>query len=165
MPDKPISPDHREGAYPLRESATSDALLETAARPFLSYSFLFKSWMRASDAKIISDGHVIIAANEEVAATFGYHASDLIGKSVDTLLPEAVRERHAKHRAGYVRHPKNRPMGAGGVLKARHKDGSEFSVVVNLLYNTDPNETQIEATVRRVDDDGAISPETAAVDE
>lgn len=135
------------------ESATTDALLETAARPFLSYSFLFKAWARSSDAKIISDGEKIIAVNEEVCATFGYHPSELIGKCIDILLPENVRQRHELHRAGYVRHPVNRPMGAGGTLKARHKDGSEFSVVVNLLYHTGTDQTQIEATIRRVHED------------
>lgn len=136
----------------LNESATTDALLETAARPFLSYSFLFKSWMRSSDAKIISDGDKIIAVNEEVCATFGYHPSELIGQSVDLLVPEAVRSKHKGFREGYVRHPRNRPMGAGGTLKGRHKKGHEFPVVINLIYNTDTNETLIEATVRRVED-------------
>ena len=135
------------------ESATTDALLETAARPFLSYSFLFKAWARSSDAKIISDGERIIAVNEEVCATFGYHPSERIGQSVDILLPEAMRTKHQAHRAGYIRHPVNRPMGAGGTLKARHKDGSEFPVVVNLLYHTGTDQTQIEATVRRVHED------------
>lgn len=147
MPDEFLSP-----ASPLNESATTDALLETAARPFLSYSFLFKSWMRSSDAKIISDGDKIIAVNEEVCATFGYHPSELIGHAVDMLVPESVRPKHKGFREGYVRHPKNRPMGAGGVLMARHKSGREFSVVINLLYNTDSTETLIEATIRRVDD-------------
>lgn len=148
------SPDEipNDSASALNESATTDALLETAARPFLSYSFLFKSWMRSSDAKIISDGEKIIAVNEEVCATFGYHPSELIGQGVDMLLPETMREKHKGYRESYVRHPKNRPMGAGGTLKARHKNGTEFPVVINLLYNTDTAETQIEATVRRVDD-------------
>jgi hypothetical protein len=43
-------------------------------------------------------------------------------------------------------------MGAGGTLKGRHKSGREFPVVINLIYNTDTNETLIEATVRRVED-------------
>lgn len=134
------------------QETPTDALLQAAARPLLTYSFLFKSWMRSSDAKIISDGEKILAVNEEVCATFGYHPSELIGQNVDMLLPEAARPQHKGFRDGYVRHPRNRPMGAGGTLKARHKNGSEFPVVINLLYNTDPNETQIEATVRRVDD-------------
>ncbi len=136
----------------MNESATTDALLETAARPFLSYSFLFKSWMRSSDAKIISDGEKIIAVNEEVCATFGYHPSELIGQSVDILVPESIRPKHKGFREGYVKHPRNRPMGAGGVLKGKHKKGHEFPVVINLIYNTDTNETLIEATVRRVED-------------
>lgn len=136
----------------LNESATTDALLETAARPFLSYSFLFKSWMRSSDAKIISDGERIIAVNEEVCATFGYHPSELIGQGIDMLVPESIRSKHKGFREGYVKHPRNRPMGAGGVLKGKHKKGHEFPVVINLIYNTDTNETLIEATVRRVED-------------
>ena len=145
-------PDENSPHTSMNESATSDALLETAARPFLSYSFLFKSWMRSSDAKIISDGEKIIAVNEEVCATFGYHPSELIGASIDILVPESVRPKHKGFREGYVNHPRNRPMGAGGVLKGRHKKGHEFPVVINLIYNTDTNETLIEATVRRVED-------------
>jgi len=145
-------PDESSTNTSMNESATTDALLETAARPFLSYSFLFKSWMRSSDAKIISDGEKIIAVNEEVCATFGYHPSELIGQAIDLLVPETTRPKHKGFREGYVRHPKNRPMGAGGVLKARHKKGHEFPVVINLIYNTDTNETLIEATVRRVED-------------
>lgn len=147
MPEPDESPNTS-----MNESTTTDALLETAARPFLSYSFLFKSWMRSSDAKIISDGERIIAVNEEVCATFGYHPSELIGQPIDTLVPEVIRSKHKGFRESYVRHPKNRPMSAGGTLKARHKKGHEFPVVINLIYNTDTNETLIEATVRRVED-------------
>jgi PAS domain S-box-containing protein len=136
----------------MEDSANADALLETAARPLLSYSFLFKAWMRSSDAKIISDGETIFAVNEEVCATFGYHPSQLLRQCIDMLLPDSLRSEHKKYREGYVRHPKNRPMGAGGALKARHKNGSEFPVVINLLYNTDTDETLIEATIRRIDD-------------
>lgn len=145
-------PDNETPNPSLSESAITDALLETTARPFLSYSFLFKSWMRSSDAKIISDGEKIIAVNEEVCATFGYHPSELIGQGVDMLVPESTRAAHKGFREGYVRHPRNRPMGAGGVLKGKHKKGHEFSVVINLIYHTDTDETLIEATVRRVED-------------
>jgi len=147
-----VSEDTKDAITALDESATTDALLETAARPFLSYSFLFKSWMRSSDAKIISDGERIIAVNEEVCATFGYHPSELIGQSIDKLLVDEDVPNHKGFREGYVRHPKNRPMGAGGVLRAKHKNGMPFPVVINLLYNTDTQETQIEATIRRVDE-------------
>lgn len=130
----------------------TDVLLESAARPFLTYSFLFKSWMRSSDAKIVSDGEIMFAVNEEMGAMFGYHPSELIGQCVDMLVPEARRSKHQGLREGYKAYPKNRPMDAGRILKARHKTGREFSVVINLLYNTEAHETLIEATIRRVDD-------------
>lgn len=134
------------------EPDSTNTLLELVARQFLSYSFLLKSWMRSSDAKIVSDGEKIVAVNEEVSATFGYHPSELIGNEVDMLVPEGVRPQHKTHRQGYKSHPKNRPMYSGATLKARHKDGTEFPAVIDLLYNTEPNETLIEASIRRVDD-------------
>jgi PAS domain S-box-containing protein len=136
----------------MSETPSDDLVLESAARPFLSYAFLFKSWMRSNDAKLVSDGEIMFAVNEEIGAMFGYHPSELIGKCVDVLVPESVRPRHIGLREGYKAHPKNRPMDAGRVLKARHKSGREFSVVINLLYNTEASETLIEATIRRVDD-------------
>jgi PAS domain S-box-containing protein len=144
-------PDEESPDTSLNEPTTTDALLETAARPFLSYSFLFKSWMRSSDAKIISDGETMFAVNEEVCATFGYHPSELIGKCVDMLLPQTLRPKHKGFREGYREHPMNRPMGASRTLKGLHKSGREFPVKIDLLYNTDVNETLIEATIRRVE--------------
>lgn len=136
----------------MNENPTNDTVLESTARSFLSYAFLFKSWMRSNDAKIVSDGETMVAVNEEMSAMFGYHQSELIGQCVDMLVPEGIRPRHKGLREGYKAHPKNRPMFAGNVLKARHKSGREFSVVINLLYSTEASETLIEATIRRVDD-------------
>ena len=68
---------------------------------------------------------------------FGYDSDELIGQSIDVLLPEHLRHRHAQHRVAYVAAPRLRPMGAGRELTGRRRDGSEFPI--DVMLNTTVN--------------------------
>jgi PAS domain S-box-containing protein len=87
----------------------------------------------APDAIVIVDraGRIVIA-NSQAEQMFGYRRSELVGQSVDILLPERLRANHAGHRAGYVTEPHTRPMGVGLDLVAERKDGSIFPVEISL---------------------------------
>jgi PAS domain S-box-containing protein len=74
----------------------------------------------------------IVQANAQTEAMFGYRRDNLLGESVEMLVPERFRERHLGHRAGYGHEPQPRPMGAGLELYGRRKDGSEFPVDIML---------------------------------
>lgn len=63
---------------------------------------------------------------------FGYRREDLLGKSVEMLIPERFRPRHTEHRSRYFAAPATRPMGAGYELSAQRRDGSEFPVEISL---------------------------------
>ena len=63
---------------------------------------------------------------------FGYTSAELIGESVDVLVPNASRTAHVGLRQGYLRHPQSRNMGAGREIFGRRKDGSEVSIEVRL---------------------------------
>lgn len=126
--------------------------LQQVAGSLLSYGFLLNSFMRSADAKVVADAEKIIAVSEEVAAIFGYHPSEIIGQPVEALLPDSLREIHKQHRTGYNRHPKNRPMGAGAILRGRHKNGREFQVIVNLNRYIDTSGLLVEATIRVVEE-------------
>jgi len=85
------------------------------------------------DSAVAVDGKgTIVAINERTEAYFGYSASELEGKSIETLVPERFRHPHRSRRAGYSSSPRARPMGAGLDLYARRKDGSEFPVDISL---------------------------------
>jgi PAS domain S-box-containing protein len=71
-------------------------------------------------------------ANPQVEATFGYARAELIGRAVETLLPERLHDRHRGHRTSFVQHPVARPMGIGLDLAGRRKDGREFPVEISL---------------------------------
>jgi PAS domain S-box-containing protein len=87
----------------------------------------------APDAVVIADADGrIVLVNHQTEELFGYDRDELLGRPVETLLPERFHERHVAHRAGYVAHPETRPMGAGLELAGRRKDGTEFPVDISL---------------------------------
>jgi PAS domain S-box-containing protein len=75
---------------------------------------------------------LIRRANPKAQELFGYTSEELEGQSIDILIPDRIRARHAGHRKDYFAAPRNRPMGIGMDLTARRKDGSEFPVEVSL---------------------------------
>src|SRR5581483_9275965 len=74
----------------------------------------------------------IVRINPQAEQMFGYYWDELLGKPVETLIPERFREQHVIFRAGYLNEPHTRPMGARLELYGKRKDGSEFSVDVLL---------------------------------
>ena len=82
---------------------------------------------------VIADKRGCISdVNAQALQMFGYGRKELLGKSVETLLPERLRESHEGHRTGYSKDPHARPMGVGMELFARRKDGTEFPVEISL---------------------------------
>lgn len=87
----------------------------------------------APDAIVgIDPDGTIILVNALCEATFGYSRAELLGQTLEELLPFQHRDGHIKHRAAYVKSPSLRPMGVGRDLLARRKDGTEFPVTVML---------------------------------
>jgi two-component system cell cycle sensor histidine kinase/response regulator CckA len=74
----------------------------------------------------------IIDANTQALHMFGYERGELIGESIEKLMPERLRSSHQEHRSGFVREPHTRPMGLGMELLACRKDGTEFPVEIGL---------------------------------
>ena len=74
----------------------------------------------------------VIDANTQALAMFGYQRGELIGESIEILLPERFRQSHQAQRSGYVKGAHARPMGVGMELFALRKDGTEFPVEIGL---------------------------------
>jgi len=75
-----------------------------------------------------------VMANPATHAMFGYAPSELLGQSVDLLVPEQLRGVHASHRERYFSSPQSRPMGLGLDLQGRRRDGREFFAEISLSY-------------------------------
>ena len=94
----------------------------------------------------------MVHANSRFEVLFGYPRENLIGHSVEMLLPERLRSVHRAHRADYAEAPVTRPMGAGLDLWARHADGSEFPVEIALSPVTTSHGMRTIMVVRQAED-------------
>jgi PAS domain S-box-containing protein len=85
------------------------------------------------DAIIVTDREGKIAeVNGQVERFFGYDRAELLGQTVEILVPERFRSAHVGHRKEYSAHAQTRPMGVGLELYGRRKDGAEFPVDIML---------------------------------
>jgi len=94
----------------------------------------FRSLVEAAPGAIVitdEDGRIAFV-NDHTEVLFGYQRSELLGHSVEMLVPERFRGAHVSHRGAYRSLPSQRPMGSGLDLVARRRDGSEFPIDVSL---------------------------------
>ena len=97
-----------------------------------------EAWFRsilesAPDGMLVVDERgTIILCNPQVENIFGYEHGELMGHSVDELVPKQIRARHPEMRGKFMSEQGTREMGAGLNLHGVRKDGSEFPVEVGL---------------------------------
>lgn len=75
---------------------------------------------------------VITFTNRQIEKLFGYSRGELIGRSVDVLLPKRFRDSHPSLRAQFAKYPQTRAMGAGRDLYGLRKNRTEFPVEIGL---------------------------------
>ena len=111
------------------------------------------------DALIVVDFQgVILFANATSRALFGYSREQLVGQSIDMLVPERFRFRHGAHMAGFLHDPKAREMGARIIdLFARRADGTEFPAGIRLAPMHDGEKTFVAAAIRDMTERRAIN--------
>ncbi|KPK05318.1 MAG: hypothetical protein AMS20_06825 [Gemmatimonas sp. SG8_28] len=123
-------------------------------------------WELAVDAApvplVLCNGQgLIMLVNRVAEETFGYRRSELVGRSIETLVPEHIRDRHRQLRTDYMQHPYARPMGERRDLKGVRRDGTAFPVEVGLTPVEMPQETLVLAaivdlTAQRQETDDAV---------
>jgi two-component system, cell cycle sensor histidine kinase and response regulator CckA len=99
---------------------------------------------------IINEGGEIVLINSHTEQLFGYGREDLLGHSVERLIPARFQDRHLDHRTAYFNDPHVRPLKAGLELYAIRKDGQEFPVEVSLTPLKTEEGVYVTAAIRDI---------------
>jgi PAS domain S-box-containing protein len=110
---------------------------------------------------IVDEAGIILFVNPMTEQLFEYDRNQLIGRSVDLLLPDALRARHAARRASYSEHPQTRAMGAGLELRGQRRSGAEFPVEISLSPVRSGGHVLVIAIVRDITERREASEELA----
>jgi len=87
----------------------------------------------APDAMVIvNELGKIHMINKQAEKLFGYKAKELIGESVEILIPESYVSKHSIHRSNFFSNPKTKKMGDGKELFGMNREGKLIPIQISL---------------------------------
>jgi PAS domain S-box-containing protein len=102
----------------------------------------------ATEGIILTDEKgAIVLINPAALRLFEYEGEELLGKTVEVLIPGRFHHSHLQYRAGFHAHPSNRTMGQGRELFGTTKSKKEFPVEVSLSWYRQNNALYVIAFV------------------
>lgn len=108
----------------------------------------------APDAMIVVDrGQRIVLINRRTEELFGFSRDELVGQSLEIMIPERLHRRHDEHVRRFADQPTPRSMGGGRPLLGRKRDGTEFEVRISLSPVDTDDGVMICSAIRPVEDE------------
>lgn len=97
------------------------------------------------------DGNIEMV-NQQTEAIFGYQREEMLGASIELLVPQRFQDRHPVLRQAFFHNPGSRPMGEGRDLHGLRKDGSEVPIEIALNPVAGDDGTKVLAAIVDISD-------------
>ena len=114
---------------------------------------------------VVDSAGTVVYANQLVEQVFGFAPSDLVGQSIELLVPEQARTQHRRHRRNYEQARATRPMVSGADLNGLHESGREFPVDISLSPIESDEGSLVIAAIRDMTERRKIEGELRQVNE
>lgn len=95
------------------------------------------------------DGEITLV-NRGCARMFGYEPNELLGQSIETLMPEPYRSLHMRYVRNYVQTGLSRMVGVPRELRGVCKDGTEIPIEISMSASKISEHYFFVATVRNL---------------
>ncbi|WP_422359723.1 sensor histidine kinase [Reichenbachiella sp.] len=105
----------------------------------------------APDAMVIAERNgTVQLINQQITNLFGYEKDELLGTSVERLIPERYRRLYKGHSSGFFDIPDIEQQGKGVELIGRKKSGEEFPIEVSLSPLETDDGALVSAAIRDI---------------
>lgn len=98
---------------------------------------------------MVDIGGTIVLVNAQTENVFGYEQSELVGQSIEILIPERYRGQHPRHRGGFFSEPRVRPNGCRPRIVRAAQGRKEFPVEISLSPLNTEGGTVVTAAISR----------------
>ena len=92
----------------------------------------------------------IVLVNAQFEKVFGYSQDEIIGKKLNTLVPDRYKNNHSKKVKSFFEYPRVRSMGSHIEIYAKKKNGEEFPADISLSPLQTDEELLVAAAVRDI---------------
>ncbi len=101
-----------------------------------------------TEAVLLVDGRsgIIKRANERGDALFGYAPGDLVGRSVEELVPPQHRGIHSAYRVGFLASIRKREMGYHPPIYGKRADGELIEIAIALTATVSDDDVMVVCT-------------------
>lgn len=96
---------------------------------------------------VVNSNKLIVATNRKADRMFGYRREELIGRSLNILIPDSYAKKHHKYVEDYFGTHKTRKMAVGRCLYGKRKNKEEFPAEVGLFPFTIYDATYVLALI------------------